>query len=191
MADAEGAGMSDVSMAPCPFCGGPAKFSIDAPNDECWVACESDSCDVCPSVAASTPKEAYARWNRRELNAATNTGRKSGVPSRMTRSNTGLESDKEWEGWVRGWNACIDQMEYNLRNSHSSPEGRKSGEVERSREIFREAFAHISMYLDFSAEDDQWGYMPRNEWFGHASVQAAIEEENRLIENAHSSPDHS
>jgi hypothetical protein len=70
-------GKSDTPMAPCPFCGGPAKFSIDAPNDECWIACESDSCDVCPSVAARTPKEAYARWNRRAPDAATNTGRKS------------------------------------------------------------------------------------------------------------------
>jgi hypothetical protein len=45
------------------------------------------------------------------------------IPSRMVRSNTGQEADKEWEGWVRGWNACVDQMEYNLNpHRHSAKE---------------------------------------------------------------------
>ncbi len=53
--------------------------------------------------------------------------------------------------------------------------------VEKSREIFREAFAHISMHLDFNHGESDVGYMPRNEWFEHASVLDAIEEERRLI----------
>ncbi len=49
------------------------------------------------------------------------------VPARLTRSNTGLDADKEWEGWVRGWNACVDQVEYNLRSIDScTAENRKA-----------------------------------------------------------------
>jgi hypothetical protein len=39
------------------------------------------------------------------------------LPARMIRSNTGLAVDAEWEGFVRGWNKCIDQMEYNINVS--------------------------------------------------------------------------
>jgi hypothetical protein len=50
---------------PCPFCGGNPKVSVDAPNDEIWIACESDSCEVTPAVSARTPQDVFARWNKR------------------------------------------------------------------------------------------------------------------------------
>jgi hypothetical protein len=50
---------------PCPFCGEEPRGSVDAPNDEYWIACEADKCDVCPSVSARTPADALKRWNRR------------------------------------------------------------------------------------------------------------------------------
>lgn len=51
-------------------------------------------------------------------------------------------------------------------------------ELLRSREIFRDAFAHISMNMN---EDGAHYFMPRNEWDSHAAVQDAVAEETRLI----------
>ena len=53
------------ALLPCPWCGNLPKTSYDERNDEHWIACESDNCEVCPATASSDFAGLVKRWNRR------------------------------------------------------------------------------------------------------------------------------
>lgn len=57
-----------LNLLPCPFCGAPAEMVMwhGGGPDKRLVSCSSDACDVQPTVSGESPKEAAARWNRRE-----------------------------------------------------------------------------------------------------------------------------
>ena len=57
----------------CPFCGGPAEMVPwhGGGPDKQLICCESETCEVGPSVTGETPKEAIALWNGRVDDEAT------------------------------------------------------------------------------------------------------------------------
>lgn len=56
---------AERSILPCPWCGADPKLSYDRDNDENWIACENDACDVAPSCAGPGIKQVTEWWNRR------------------------------------------------------------------------------------------------------------------------------
>ena len=53
-------------LKPCPFCGSPAKESFDASNNEHWVLCSNDSCDIQPAASSRILNDVREMWNTRD-----------------------------------------------------------------------------------------------------------------------------
>lgn len=55
-----------TNLKPCPFCGSPAKESFDeGRNQEWWIVCSNDDCDIFPTSACRVQEDARAWWNKR------------------------------------------------------------------------------------------------------------------------------
>lgn len=83
--------MGDVTVKPCPFCGGEAELWRASGERTAWIACVG-RCSVLVSKEHKTDAEAIAAWNRRASPSGFNDGVRAAAEAVR---RLGLEYERE------------------------------------------------------------------------------------------------